>query len=296
MENIRWGLPCYCLSLEKRVYSPTACLCGCSHGKATGLNAQGLHSPAQTAHSCGAQKPGPPLQQLSVGSNCGPLTIGHTLSLSWTTCLDSPANPWVQPAATKSPGVSARHSTHGPPLPLGLLPVQHICFAFGQPLAEVIAFQWYAFISVPITPIAPSSHAGTWGKEEGSHLQPRLYRHPTACEDGQGYSEPQESEIPGGVHTAGLCGMLPAAHRTTDFLLPPSKTTSGSSGSAFGDNFQEGLSRNPISSLAGGKQTRQSLLQGTSYSSVLGLEAFVCIKGGGRLATINPVHHVILFY
>jgi len=43
-------------------------------------------------------------------------------------------------------------------------------------------------------------------------------------------------------------------------------------------------------------QTQQSLLRGTSYSSVLDLEAFVCIKGGGRLAAINPVYNVILFY
>lgn len=68
------GLPRHCLSLEKLVYSPTACLRGCSHGKATGLNAQGLYCPEQTAHSCGAQKPAPPWQQLSVGLHCGPLT------------------------------------------------------------------------------------------------------------------------------------------------------------------------------------------------------------------------------
>lgn len=77
-------------------------------------------------------------------------------------CLD-PAKPWAQPEATKSPSVPADHSSNGSPLPLGLLPVQHTCFAFGQPIAGVTACQWHAFISVPIILIAPSSHAGAGG-------------------------------------------------------------------------------------------------------------------------------------
>lgn len=90
------------------------------------------------------------------------------------------------------------------------------------------------------------------------------------------------------------------AHETAAFHLPPSNATSSSAVSTFANNFQEGLSRNAISCRAGGRQglqsDRQSSLQGTSYSSILGLEAFVCVKGGESLTTINPVCNIILFY
>lgn len=56
---------------------------------------------------------------------------------------------------------------------------------------------------------------------------------------------------------ASLHAMLPVAHGTAAFLLPPSNATSGSAVSAFADNFQEGPSKNPISSLAGGRQGLQ---------------------------------------
>lgn len=167
---------------------------------------------------------------------------------SWPTHMTRDRSSWIQHLLLQCPA----------PLSLGLLPMQHICFAFGQPLGGVITGQCQAFLLVPIMLIAPSSHARAWGKEEGSNLQPRLSRQPAACGACQGYWEAWESEIPGGEHSAGLCRKLPMAHETAAFHLPPSNATSSSAVSAFANNFQEGLSRNAISSLAGGRQGLQS--------------------------------------
>lgn len=188
-----------------------------------------------------------------LGCTVAHLPAGHTLGLVST--AGRPAwTPWQSPGCNlqpEGPRCSCRSFQ-----PLGFLPVQDTCFAFGQPLAGVIACQRHAFLLVPITPIAPSSCARA--RREGSSLQTRLSGHPAACGACQGYSEPRESEIPGGEHTAGLCRMLPATHGTAAFLLPPSNATSSLAVSVFADNFQEGPSRNPISSLAGGRQGLQS--------------------------------------
>jgi len=82
-----------------------------------------------------------------------------------------PGAPGKAPAAARSPGVPTGYSSHGPRLPLGLLPVQQTCFAFGQPLPGEIACQWHTFLLIPIVPIASSSHARAQRKEEGSSLQ-----------------------------------------------------------------------------------------------------------------------------
>lgn len=186
---------------------------------------------------------------------CWPYSRPH--QCSWMACLDP----------RQSPGQHLE--PQGPQVFLQVLPAMvhpcplacylcKPCLASGQPLAGVIACQWHVFLLVPIIPIAPSSHARARGKEEGSSLQPRLSRHPAACGACQGYSEPRESETSGGEHTDSLCRKLLTAHGTAAFFLSPSNATSGSAVSAFADSFPEGLSRNPISSLAGGRQGLQS--------------------------------------
>lgn len=180
-----------CCSLQIRAYSLPVCLGGCSHGKATGLNAQGLYRPAQTAHSHGVQKTPPSPQQLSVGLHCGPLT-----------CWPYPASSAQLHDVPGSPG-KALDTTCSHKMPCWLFQpwstavswlatVQHRCFVFGQPLVAVPACQWHAFLFMPNILITPSSHARAGGKEKCSSLQTEAI-----CGVCQGYSEPWESKISG---------------------------------------------------------------------------------------------------
>lgn len=107
-----------------------------------------------------------------------------------------------------------------------------------------------------------------------SSLQLRLARHPTALGDCQGYSEPWESESAGREHTASSWRKLPRG--SWELSSSPTNATSSSAVNAFTDNFQGGLSRNPTSSLAGGRQGLQSEMA----EPAAGCQSLICSGSG----------------
>lgn len=91
---------------------------------------------------------------------------------------------------------------------------------------------------------------------------------------------------------ADICSMLPKAHRTAAFLLPPSNATTGSTVSVFADTFQGGPSRNAISSLAGGgqglKSDRAELAAGHQLLIPSGSGSICVHQGRGKACPCKP--------
>lgn len=151
----------------------------------------------------------------------------------------------------------------------------------------------HIFVLVPIIMIAPGSQARLQRKRKAVVSS---QWHLVACGACQGYPETQESEIPEESAWPASVGctrpqpaffplQMPTAAQLQAPLLATAKRICAETPPALWQEAGRVCS-----------QAQQSSPQGTSYSSILGPEAFVCMKGGGRLATINSVCNASLFF